>query len=184
MRHLASSSHYFIGVPIKLEVYVRDERGIRYRVHDVAFGPPLAEPGRGKRLSLGDPRARYRLFVPPEPEPMVRVYDVKLDGGPRAIPVAVLSEQFARSGYPARREADTLTLPAARLGQELHVARLVRRDTPGHSSAPRDRRGQHGHAIRARPAIRSPLAREEARQTAAGPLPLVEASSASSGASA
>lgn len=102
---------------IELEVYVRDESGVRYRVHDVAFGPPLASLGRRKRLPLGDPRARYRLFVPADPDPMLRVHDFAKDGTDRGLSVEVLSAQLRRAGYsPKRRALREPEPPAAYLG--------------------------------------------------------------------
>ena len=103
---------------IAVEVYVRDEAGVRYRVHDAAFGPPLAAAGRRKLLALGDLRARYRLFVQADPEPMMRVYDFKARGGDRGISVAILDAQFCVSGYaPKRSERPPPALPDTELGQ-------------------------------------------------------------------
>ena len=48
-------------------VYFDDGDGGRWRVYDVAFGPPLAPLGKRAPLPPGDPRARFRVFVPPDP---------------------------------------------------------------------------------------------------------------------
>jgi len=34
-------------------VYFVDCDGVRYRVHDVAFGPPLIAPGEKRKVPLG-----------------------------------------------------------------------------------------------------------------------------------
>lgn len=44
-------------------VYFTDDSGVRWRVHDVAYGSPHAEPHHYKRFSVGDPRATSRVFV-------------------------------------------------------------------------------------------------------------------------
>lgn len=103
---------------LTLEVYVRDDAGVRYRVHDAAFGPPFAAPARRKLLALGDPRARCRLFVPADPEPMMRVYDFKTRGGERGISAEILDAQLRASGYaPKRSERAAAAAPGVKLGQ-------------------------------------------------------------------
>lgn len=97
-----------------LEVNVRDDAGVRYRVHDAAFGPPLAAAGRRMLLPLGDPRARYRLFVPADPAPMLRVYDFKVRGGEHGISVEILDGQFRAAGYAPKRSARPLAAAEGR----------------------------------------------------------------------
>lgn len=77
-------------------LYFTDSRGECYCVYDVAFGPPLAPLGRRKQLALGDPRARYRLFVSANPTAMVRMHDFGRDGGDRTLTAENLSAQLSR----------------------------------------------------------------------------------------
>lgn len=98
-------------------LYFTDGYGTRWRVYDVAFGPPLAEPHQRKVLALGDARARYRLFVSPGPALMLRAYDFKR-GGDRAISAEVLSAQLATASYtPKTREVPAPAVPGTPLGQ-------------------------------------------------------------------
>ena len=100
-----------------IELYFNDNHGARWRVYDVAFGPPLAEPHQRKVLALGDARARYRLFVPPDPSLMLRSYDFKR-GGDRAITAEVLGAQLATASYtPKTREVPAPAVPGTPLGQ-------------------------------------------------------------------
>lgn len=85
-----------------LEVYFTDVAGHRWRVHDVAFGPPLAKPFKYAQLQLGDPRARYRLFVPEDREAQRRSYDFTAAGATRAVTLEVLIAQFGKSAYVPR----------------------------------------------------------------------------------
>ena len=72
-----------------------------WRVYDTAFGPPLAPPGRHRPLALGDPRARYRVFVPQDREAMLKVHDFK--GSPdRRMTLEILSVQLRTAGGSPR----------------------------------------------------------------------------------
>ena len=98
-------------------LYFTDNRGVSWRVYDVAFGPPLAKPHQRKVLALGDARARYRLFVPLDPSLMLRSYDFRR-GGDRAIAIEVLSAQFATASYtPKTRQLPARAVPGTPLGQ-------------------------------------------------------------------
>lgn len=103
----------------ELELYFVDDQGARWRVYDVAFGPPLAAPHKRKVLALGDTRARYRLFVPPDPAPMLRVHDFGKNGaGDRSLTLDVLAAQLATAQVsPKKRTAPARTPPGTRLGQ-------------------------------------------------------------------
>ncbi len=102
---------------IELEVYVREEQGVRYRVHDVAYGPPLASPHKRNLLALGDPRARYRLFVPADPDLMLRVHEFAKDGRDRGLTVEGVASQLRAAGYsPKRRSRRGFAPPARDLG--------------------------------------------------------------------
>lgn len=85
-----------------LALYFTDAEGKRWRVYDTVFGPPLAKLHKHKRLELGDPRATARIFVPPDPEPMMRSFDF-CKGADRSLTTAILAEQFRRAGYAPRR---------------------------------------------------------------------------------
>jgi hypothetical protein len=43
--------------------YFTDADGTRYRVHDVAFGPPLVAPGKRRTILLESLDANHRYFV-------------------------------------------------------------------------------------------------------------------------
>lgn len=70
--------------------------GARYRVHDAAFGPPLAEPGHYKLLPLGSAQANTRYFV--DAFKTVRAYSFKRSES-RAITEEALLTQFHASGF-------------------------------------------------------------------------------------
>lgn len=80
-------------------VYLDDAAGVRWRVHWVHFGPPLAAPHKRRRLTPGDRRANYLWFVDADGgercAPLARDAD-------RAITAAVLAGYLARAGVPAR----------------------------------------------------------------------------------
>src|SRR5581483_5332918 len=44
-------------------LYFNDSRNTRWRIYDIAYGPPLAAPFKRRRLKLGDERATDRCFV-------------------------------------------------------------------------------------------------------------------------
>lgn len=101
----------------KVTLTFTDDAGAVWDVYDVAFGPPLAGPHHRKRLDYGDPRARYRLFVPPDPDPMIRSYDFKRGWG-RGITTNVLGAQLRAAAYsPKRRTAPAKAPPEPPLGQ-------------------------------------------------------------------
>lgn len=104
-------------MPESLELYFTDVGGSRWRVHDVAFGPPLAKPFKYAQLPLGDARARYRLFVPADRDAPRRSFDFKA-GGSRALTLDVVAGQFAKSAYvPRARQQPPATPPGTPLGQ-------------------------------------------------------------------
>jgi hypothetical protein len=83
------------------QLYLIDTDGSRWRVHDVAFGPPLAAPFKRRRLALGDPRATYRWFV--APDGLQRCYQWP-QGSPanRSLKAATLAQQLRASEYGGR----------------------------------------------------------------------------------
>ena len=100
----------------EVELYFRDAAGARYRVYDVAFGPPHAEPGKRKVLELGDTRARYRLFVPAEGE-MLRSHDFTR-GGDRSLTAENLAQQLAGAAFAPKKSAPPPRPdPGTKLGQ-------------------------------------------------------------------
>lgn len=88
---------------LQLELYFTDEQRQRWRVYDVAFGPPLAAPHKSKVLELMDPRASYRIFVPKEGRK--RSYRFRT-GESRAITTERLAQQLASAEYPAIERFD------------------------------------------------------------------------------
>jgi hypothetical protein len=44
-------------------VYFTDKENTRWRVHDVSYGSPHAQPHHYKRFNVGDTRATSRIFV-------------------------------------------------------------------------------------------------------------------------
>lgn len=66
--------------------------GTRWRVGDIAFGPPLAEPYKWVPLELGDPRATSRLFAGGG-DRWIRAYRLK-PGDHAAVDDASLAEQL------------------------------------------------------------------------------------------
>lgn len=86
-------------------VYFIDAAGVRYRVYDVAFGPPLAALGKRKILQLCDVRGRYRLFVQANPESMMRVHDLGRHEGERRITAEILDAQLRRAGFAPKKIA-------------------------------------------------------------------------------
>jgi hypothetical protein len=84
-------------------VYYIDHRNARWRVHDVAFGPPHARPHQRCRLAPGDGRAGYRYFVGEGGEQ--RSYRFT-DDDSRDVTVDVLDSQLRRAEFPARGRFD------------------------------------------------------------------------------
>jgi hypothetical protein len=107
------------GVAESIEVYFTDAEGNRWRVYDVVFGPPLAEPGRRAVLAHGDPRARFRLFVPREGH-LLRLHRFGGVAGDedRSLDVTTLAEQLRGATYsPKQRVAPPRDPPGTKLGQ-------------------------------------------------------------------
>jgi hypothetical protein len=84
-------------------VYYVDRRNGRWRVHDVAFGPPHARPHQRRRLVPGDGRAGYRYFVSESGEQ--RSFRFTSEDS-RAATVEVLGAQLQRAEYPAMSRFD------------------------------------------------------------------------------
>lgn len=102
----------------ELELYFTDDQGGRWRVHDVAYGPPLAQPFKYKQLLLGDTRARYRLFVPEDRDAMRRSFDFNGAAATRGLTLDVIAAQFAKSAYvPRSRQKPEPRPPGTPLGQ-------------------------------------------------------------------
>jgi hypothetical protein len=102
----------------KVVVTFTDEAGATWEVYDVAFGPPLAEPGKRKVLPHGDPRARYRLFVPPPPERMLRSFTFAAGGSDRGLAPETLREQLQAASYsPKKPQQPAPSPPGTKLGQ-------------------------------------------------------------------
>jgi hypothetical protein len=80
-------------------LYVTDGEGVRWRVHDVAFGLPHAPPGKRRRVPLESPRANYRWFVSAEGVERCHGFE---RGESRALTPANLGRQLAAAGYPQR----------------------------------------------------------------------------------
>jgi len=76
--------------------YFVDADGVRWRVHDRAFGPPLAKPGQRKRLPLEAPGMNTRYFVNAAGDR--RAYTLRRDES-RRLTVDDCARQFAESGY-------------------------------------------------------------------------------------
>ena len=80
-------------------LYVTDREGVRWHVHDVAFGPPDAAPGRRRRVPLESPRANYRWFV--SAEGVERCH--RFQRGESRTPTASnLARQLAAAGFTGR----------------------------------------------------------------------------------
>jgi hypothetical protein len=84
-------------------LYYVDHRNTRWRVHDVAFGPPLAPRFKRRRLTLGDERASDRYFVTQEGER--RCYHFSRDDA-RDLLAETLERQLNAAGIPARGRFD------------------------------------------------------------------------------
>ena len=87
-----------VGAPRSAAVYLDDAAGVRWRVHWVRYGPPLAAPFRHRRLRAGDRRANYLYFV--RRDGHVRVHRLE-PGSDWAITADVLAAYLARAGVPA-----------------------------------------------------------------------------------
>ena len=80
-------------------VYLDDAHGVRWRVHWVRYGPPLAAPFKHKRLAVGDRRANYLYFVRADGETRVHALTRESDW---AIAADVLADYLGRAGVPAK----------------------------------------------------------------------------------
>lgn len=82
--------------PADDRAYFADSAGVRSRVHDCAFGPPLAKPGHRKRLPLEAPGTNTRYFVNAAGDQ--RAYTLKRGESTR-LTADECARQFAESGY-------------------------------------------------------------------------------------
>lgn len=80
-------------------VYFADADGVEWRVHDCAFGPPLARPHHRRAVPIGDARANSRYFV--SIDGVVRCMPLKPKES-RATDDETLVRQFAASGFVAQ----------------------------------------------------------------------------------
>ena len=78
--------------------YFTSSAGERFRVYDVAFGPPLARPHHRRRVPFEDRRANHRHFVPEFGVP--RVYHFARDES-RELTAEKLAEQLRGAGFAA-----------------------------------------------------------------------------------
>jgi hypothetical protein len=111
--------------PVRLDyqgeaLYVTDGAGVRWRVHDVAFGPPDAAPGRRRRVPLGSVRATYRWFV--NAEGVERCYRFELG-------TTIVSFSRAKTG-----RLNTVSKPKTGGGRETGDARDSLSKRPGAAS--------------------------------------------------
>ena len=83
-------------------IYFVDEDRVPWRVYDAAFGPPLAPAFRHRVLPHGDPRARYRIFVPQDQTASLRIFDFKREGGDRRMTLEILTVQHRTAGFAQR----------------------------------------------------------------------------------
>jgi hypothetical protein len=79
-------------------VYLEDAAGVRWRVHWVRYGPPLAAPFKHRRLAVGDRRANYLYFVRADRHVRLHRVDRESDW---TITADVLAGYLARAGVPA-----------------------------------------------------------------------------------
>jgi len=86
----------YLEQPSEDRAYFVDSDGVRWRVHDCAFGPPLAKPHRRKRLPLEAPGVNTRYFVNAAGDE--RAYALKRGESRRLTPDDCV-RQFAESGY-------------------------------------------------------------------------------------
>jgi len=85
------------------QLYLVDSRNTQWRVHDVAFGPPLAARFKRKRLKLSDERATDRWFVSEDGDQ--RCYHFVRDDQ-RDLLVETLDRQLRAAGVPSRGRFD------------------------------------------------------------------------------
>ena len=87
-------------------VYFTDSEGARWRVYDVAFGPPLCQPFRRRAFRPPDARAAYRYFV--RADGLERCHRFTA-GEPRHLTAELLSEQLDAAAYPDVTRFDPAT---------------------------------------------------------------------------
>ena len=87
-------------------VYFTDSEGARWRVYDVAFGPPLCQPFRRRAFRPPDARATYRYFV--TQDGLERCHRFT-DGEPRELTTELVSAQLAGAAYPDTARFDPAT---------------------------------------------------------------------------
>ena len=80
-------------------LYVTDGDGVRWRVHDVAFGPPNSALGRRRRVPLESPRASHRWFVSAEGVERCHRFE---RGESRELTAENVARQLAAAEYPER----------------------------------------------------------------------------------
>ena len=83
--------------------YFTDRDGVRWRVHDVGFGPPHAAPGRVRRYPLESARANVRYFV--NAERVIRVHQFQR-GESHALTTEALARQLSAAGYLGTLDVD------------------------------------------------------------------------------
>ena len=76
--------------------YFADSTGERWRVHDRAFGPPLARPGYRRRLPLEAPGTNTRYFVNAKGDRRAYTFT---SGESRRLTLDDCARQFLESGY-------------------------------------------------------------------------------------
>jgi hypothetical protein len=83
--------------------YFIDGEGMRYRVYDVAFGPPHAKPHKRRVLPLESPTANHRYFV--TAGGIVRAYRFTKGEG-RLLDSERLTQQLNGAGFAALTPPD------------------------------------------------------------------------------
>jgi len=76
--------------------YLVDGDGARYRVHDVAFGPPFAAPGKRRTMPLESHDANHRYFVSAGGVARAYHFTKKED---RRLSVEKLTQQLSGAGF-------------------------------------------------------------------------------------
>jgi hypothetical protein len=83
--------------------YFTDADGRRWRVYDVAFGPPHAEPHHYRKFGIGDRRAVNRIFVSATSERRSYAFEKR---EPRDISAELCTRQLAQAGYLSQSAFD------------------------------------------------------------------------------
>ncbi|HEY0779610.1 MAG TPA: hypothetical protein VGD56_16700 [Gemmatirosa sp.] len=94
-------------------LYLTDDAGVRWRVHWVCYGPPLATPFRHKRLAVGDARANSLYFVRDDGHTRIALLR---PGDDRRITPEVIAAHLARAGSPGRPVVPRTAGSSGRLG--------------------------------------------------------------------